>query len=111
LWKLDGRSFVEFWNLVFAAAPGADRRGRSCSDPATAGIGHRPGRYQLGVNEDLRDEDAGEQAVPGDLLLAREQRRSYNEYPFGIFVLPNGLNRARAIVGGIGLGSDIDWAV
>lgn len=34
----------------------------------------------------------------------------HNEHPFGMFVLPDGLNRAREIVGGIGLGSDIDWA-
>ena len=33
-----------------------------------------------------------------------------NEHPFGIFVLPDGLNRARKIVGGVGLGPDIDWA-
>jgi hypothetical protein len=34
----------------------------------------------------------------------------HSEYPFGIFVLPDGLNRAREIVGGVGLGSDTDWA-
>ena len=34
----------------------------------------------------------------------------HNEHPFGIFVLPDGLNRAREIVGSVGLGSDIDWA-
>ena len=33
-----------------------------------------------------------------------------NEHPFGIFVLPDELNRAREIIGGVGLGSDIDWA-
>jgi hypothetical protein len=34
----------------------------------------------------------------------------HSEYPFGIFVLTDDLNRARKIVGGVGLGSDIDWA-
>ena len=34
----------------------------------------------------------------------------HNKHPFGIFVLPDGLNRAREIVGGVGLGADIDWA-
>ena len=34
----------------------------------------------------------------------------HNEHPFGIFVMPDGLNRAREIVGSVGLGSDIDWA-
>ena len=34
----------------------------------------------------------------------------HNEHPFGIFVMPDGLNRAREIVRGVGLGSDIDWA-
>ena len=34
----------------------------------------------------------------------------HNEHPFGIFVMPDGLNRAREIVSGVGLGSDIDWA-
>ena len=33
----------------------------------------------------------------------------HNEHPFGIFVLPDGLNRARELVGGVGLASDIDW--
>ena len=33
-----------------------------------------------------------------------------NEHPFGVFVLPDGLNRVRAILGGVGLGSDTDWA-
>src|SRR5260370_28546222 len=33
-----------------------------------------------------------------------------NEHPFGIFVLPDGLNRAREIVGGVVLGPDIYWA-
>ena len=32
-----------------------------------------------------------------------------NKHPFGIFVLPDGLNRAREIIEGVGLGSDIDW--
>jgi len=34
----------------------------------------------------------------------------HNKHPFGIFVLPDDLNRAREILGGAGLGSDIDWA-
>jgi hypothetical protein len=34
----------------------------------------------------------------------------HNEHPFRMFVLPDGLNRAREMVGGIGPGSDIDWA-
>jgi hypothetical protein len=33
----------------------------------------------------------------------------HNEHPFGVFVLPGALYRAREIVGGVGLGSDIDW--
>ena len=33
-----------------------------------------------------------------------------NEHPFGVFVLQDGLNRAREIIGGVGLGADIDWA-
>ena len=33
-----------------------------------------------------------------------------NEHPFGLFVLPDQFNRAREIIGGVGLGSDIDWA-
>jgi hypothetical protein len=34
----------------------------------------------------------------------------HSEYPFGIFVLTEGLNRAREIIGSVGLGSDTDWA-
>jgi hypothetical protein len=34
----------------------------------------------------------------------------HGEYPFGIFVLTEGLNRAREIVGSVGIGSDTDWA-